>query len=142
MFLSIMYIGLGEHIRFKVLNHMRNYENLIIWKSSIQFVKKIYSLIHELPNTEKFGLNTQITRAAVSIPSNIAEGCSRSSKKDFNRFLEFALGSAFELQTQLIIIKESFTVENQNVDHLISELLVLQKQINSFKQKIKPEATC
>lgn len=120
---------------------MRNYENLIIWKNSIQFVKKIYCLIHELPNTEKFGLNSQITRAAVSIPSNIAEGCSRSSQKEFNRFLEIALGSAFELQTQLIIIKESFKIENQNIDYLISELLVLQRQINSYKQKIKPEAS-
>ena len=69
-------------------------------------VKKIYAITESFPNNEKFGLVSQITRCATSIPSNIAEGCSRSSQKDFSRFLQISLGSSFELETQIEIAKE------------------------------------
>ena len=72
----------------------------------MQLVIDIYKLSNKLPKEEKYGLKSQITRAAISIPSNIAEGSSRSSDKDFKRFLEISLGSAFELETQLLIIQK------------------------------------
>lgn len=77
-----------------------------------------------------------MTRAAVSIPSNIAEGCSRRSQKDFKRFLEIALGSAFELETHTLIIDRLGLVKKVNLDKLVGEIVKLQKQINSLKQKI------
>ena len=82
---------------------MRNFRNLNIWKEGIEIVKEIYKLSQKLPSEEKFGLRSQITRAAVSIPSNIAEGCSRRTAKDFARFLDSALGSSFELETQIML---------------------------------------
>jgi S23 ribosomal protein. len=85
---------------------MRNFRNLEIWKEGITLVKLIYKLANELPNEEKYGLRSQITRAAVSVPSNIAEGCSRNSEVEFKRFLEIAIGSLFELETQLVLIIE------------------------------------
>tara|TARA_R110000868_G_scaffold71206_1_gene208824 strand:+ start:101 stop:355 length:255 start_codon:yes stop_codon:yes gene_type:complete len=84
---------------------MRDFKKLEIWKNGITIVKFVYSLVQKLPNEEKFGLKSQISRAAVSDPSNIAEGCSRNSEVEFKRFLEIALGSLFEVETQLIISK-------------------------------------
>ncbi len=78
---------------------MRDFKTLNIWKEGITIVKDVYHIASLLPNEEKFGLTSQICRCAVSIPSNIAEGASRTSQADFKRFLEIALGSSFELET-------------------------------------------
>lgn len=83
-----------------------NYRQLKVWQVGMEIAKATYLLAAELPDSEKFGLVSQIRRSAVSIPSNIAEGTSRSSNKDFKRFLEIALGSCYELQTQLLLIQE------------------------------------
>ncbi len=85
---------------------MRNFRKLEVWKDSIVFTKRIYQQLESFPNHEKYELKSQIRRAAISIPSNIAEGASRQSSKEFARFLEIALGSAFEIETQLIISVE------------------------------------
>ena len=86
---------------------MNNFRKLIVWQKSIELMKDIYFLTKLLPKEEKYNLVNQLTRCAVSIPSNIAESCSRSSVKDFRRFIEISLGSAFELETQLVIILET-----------------------------------
>jgi len=83
---------------------MRDFRKLEIWKDSIQLVEEVYSITRKFPDTEKFGLTSQMNRSAISIPYNIAEGCSRSSIIEFSRFLEIALGSSFELETQLEIV--------------------------------------
>ena len=85
---------------------MKNFKELLIWQKGIQIVKHLYQLTMHFPSEEKFGIISQMTRAAVSIPANIAEGSSRNSDKDYARFLQLALGSAFELQTYLVIAKE------------------------------------
>ena len=71
---------------------MRDFKKLEIWKNGITIVKHVYSLVQKLPSEEKFGLKSQLSRAAVSVPSNIAEGCSRNSEVEFKRFLEIAQG--------------------------------------------------
>jgi len=78
---------------------MKNYKELTVWKRGIELVKAVYIISKQFPSEEKFGIISQITRAAVSIPANIAEGNSRNSDKDYGRFLQIALGSAFEVQT-------------------------------------------
>lgn len=78
---------------------MRDFRKLDIWKNGIELVKQVYQLSNKLPSEEKFGLRSQITRAAVSVPSNIAEGCSRNSEVEFKRFLEISMGSLFEVET-------------------------------------------
>ena len=77
---------------------MRNFRKFKIWKQGIDIVKETYKIAQKLPTDEKFGLKSQITRAAVSIPSNIAEGSSRNSEIEFKRFLEIAIGSLFKLK--------------------------------------------
>ncbi len=116
---------------------MRNFRKYTIWQDGIKFVKQICLFSEILPVEEKFGLISQIRRAAVSIPSNIAEGCSRNSDKELNRFLEIALGSAFEPETQLIIISEINDKYAEKIKVLLQNLNKIQKQINSLIQKIK-----
>jgi four helix bundle protein len=82
---------------------IHDYEKLQVWQKSMQLVVDVYSMTKTYPSTEQFGLTSQMRRAAVSIPSNIAEGSRRSTEKDFRNFLITALGSASELETQLKI---------------------------------------
>ena len=116
---------------------MRNFRKLNVWLNGIQLVKTIYFTSKNLPDSEKFGLKSQMQRAAVSIPSNIAEGCSRNSEKEFKRFLEIAMGSTFELETQLIICFELDYIDQNKLDKMLEEINPLQKQINSLISKIK-----
>lgn len=86
---------------------MHRFKDLEIWKRSRIFCKEIYMVTVQFPDTKKFGLTNQLRRASVSIPSNIAEGASRKSNKDFSRFLEIAIGSCYEIETQLLISLDS-----------------------------------
>jgi four helix bundle protein len=92
----------------------------------------IDSLTKDYPDSEKFGLISQMNRAGVSIPSNIAEGCSRNSEKEYKRYLEIAMGSAFELETQLIIAYDLDYHSEEQHKQATTELNVLQKQINKL----------
>jgi len=96
-------------------------------------VNEIYEQSKSLPKEEKYGLNSQIRRSAVSIPSNIAEGCSRTSKKEFARFLEISLGSAFELETQLLIATGIKVLEAEKVQPIITELNEIQRMMNAYR---------
>jgi len=116
---------------------MHKIEDLIIWKKAIQLTKEVYLLCSEILNDEKFGLISQIKRCSVSISSNIAEGAGRNPNNEFKHFLGIANGSCYELQTQLILIKELNLIESENkVDELIHSCIEIQKMIYSFKSKI------
>jgi len=94
-------------------------------------------LTKSFPRDEKFGLTSQIRRAAVSIPSNIAEGASRESEKEFSRYLEMAVGSSFEVETQLIIASNLNYIEDASLVDILEKLTSIQKQLNGFRNKIK-----
>ena len=111
---------------------MRNFRDLDIWNESIKLVGKVYKCTEILPESEKFGLVPQMNRCSVSIPSNIAEGCSKDSQKDFARFLKIALGSAFELETQFEICIELNLLKREQVSEIISEIVTLQKRIKAL----------
>jgi four helix bundle protein len=115
---------------------LRNFRDLEVWQASILLVKKIYSITKTFPIDEKFGLTSQINRAVVSIPSNIAEGCSRTSQKDFSRFLQLSLGSAFELETQIEIAKLIGYINENTGEEIILELNTIQKRIQSLKKYV------
>jgi len=116
---------------------MRNFRTLKIWEEGIVIVKQVYELSKLLPDEEKYGLRSQICRSSVSIPSNIAEGCSRNSDIEFKRFLEIAIGSSFELETQLLIIQELLMVSLKEVKPIIDRLNIEQKMINNLISKLK-----
>lgn len=116
---------------------MRNFRNLTIWKEGIDLVKEIYKLSYLLPEEEKFGLKSQITRASISIPSNIAEGSGRNSEKEFKRFLEISIASSFELETQLIIIQELQFISEDKLAIAFDLLNKEQKMINALIKKLK-----
>jgi len=84
---------------------MQTYRDLIVWQKAVELAKQTYVLTHQFPSEERFGLATQMQRAAVSIPSNIAEGKLRGSSKEFSHFLHIAFGSGGELETQIEIAK-------------------------------------
>src|SRR5260221_7568352 len=106
---------------------MNNYKELKVWQKSVDLAIKIYETTRIFPREELYGLTSQIRRSAVSIPSNIAEGAGRNTKKDFNNFLGISNGSSCELDTQLIIA--------HRVDFLDAALLeMLQKDISEMQK--------
>lgn len=110
-----------------------NFRRLEIWKIAMELVHETYMVIEHFPSDERFGLRSQITRCAVSVPSNIAEGSSRSSIKEFSHYLDISLGSCFELETQLIISAQLFNINNEAI---IEKCQNLQRMIDGFKKKI------
>ncbi len=116
---------------------MRNFKQLLIWQKGFQIAVKSYNVVASFPKEEKYSITSQITRSAVSIPSNIAEGSSRSSMKDYNRFLEISLGSSFELETQLLIAEAVNFGEKEKRDDLLKDIDEEQKMIMSFMSKLK-----
>lgn len=115
---------------------VRNFREYDIWIDGMELVDTVYTMVAVFPSTEKYGLSSQITKSAVSIPSNIAEGASRNSEKDFARFLEIALGSAFELETQLIIGGKRMYIKKSDLEDSLEKLISLQKRIHGLRKRI------
>ena len=114
-----------------------SYRDLIVWQKAMTLTKKVYQLTKTFPSDEIYGLTSQIRRCSVSIPSNIAEGRGRNSNKEFIRFLNIALGSVYELQTQLeLALSFNYIADYKNVNELSIEVeKMLNALINSKKQK-------
>ena len=111
---------------------MRNFRKLDVWIDSRSLVKEIYNLTSTLPQTEKFRLISQMNGCSISIPSNIAEGSSKDSQKDFIRFLQISLGSSYELETQLILCSDlNFGNENELL-LIIEKVQILQRRISAL----------
>ena len=116
---------------------MHNFKELNVWKESKDFCVLIYKLTNTFPDSEKYGIVSQINRSSVSIPSNIAEGAGRNSNNDFSRFIHIATGSSFELETQLMIAFEIGYIEKENFEEIISKLNSIQKMLVSFNKYLK-----
>tara|TARA_Y100001934_G_scaffold119458_1_gene146137 strand:+ start:396 stop:755 length:360 start_codon:yes stop_codon:yes gene_type:complete len=117
---------------------MHKYKDLKIWQRAMGISEKVYELSQGFPDEERFGLKSQIRRAVVSIPSNIAEGAGRKTDMDFSRFLDMANGSINEVETQLLLSQRlKILEESESFNWIISELDELQKMIFSFQSKLK-----
>jgi len=116
---------------------MHNYKELKIWQKSRTLVKEVYELTTSLPSSEKYGIVSQIQRAAISIPANIAEGSGRGSNKDFSRFLDIAVASAFELETEIILCFDLNFIEEQSFNTILPRIQEIQKMIFSFKNQLE-----
>ncbi|MGO8760678.1 MAG: four helix bundle protein [Desulfobaccales bacterium] len=114
----------------------RSYRDLEVWKRSIALVKHIYEATSQFPPSENFGLVQQMKRAAVSIPSNIAEGQFRNSAKEFKQFLSIALGSTAELETQLIIAHQINYLPIAEFNSLLSDLEIIMKMVRKLSMSL------
>jgi four helix bundle protein len=120
---------------------MHNFKELKIWQKARLLVKNCYALLLVFPKEEKFGLISQIQRAVVSIPANIAEGSGKSSSKDFCRYLEIAISSAFELETLILLANDLDFVDDDKSAPIIASTQEIQKMIFSFKNTINNKST-
>lgn len=111
-----------------------SFQDLTVWQKSMDLAEIIYKLTTDLPPEEKFGLSSQLRRAAVSIPSNIAEGSKRGSRADFRQFCIVALGSAAEIEAQLLLIGRLFS--DIRVDAALIQIIEVQKMLTSLTQKL------
>lgn len=116
--------------------NVKSYRDLKVWQRGIGISKLTYKLVKDFPKDETYGLNSQIRRCAISIPSNIAEGHARSYTKDFLRFLSIAQGSVAELETQLILAQEFKFGDNSKIQTLMNELDEVGRMLNALKTSL------
>ena len=115
----------------------RNFRDYSVWNEAVDYATYVYEMTGKMPWFEKKGLCDQLQRAAVSISSNIAEGAARTSDADFAHFLDFALGSAFEVETQLKIALNVGYLDDEHYQELVKKLLSIERQINALIGKIR-----
>ncbi|OVE79128.1 hypothetical protein BVY00_01295 [bacterium G20] len=113
---------------------MQSFKDLTVWQKSFELVEKIYSCTSELPREEMFGVVGQLRRAAVSIPSNIAEGCARNNRKEYLQFIGIARGSAAEVETQLLIIQKVYDLDVEAELMLLNEV---RRMLTTLNQKLR-----
>ena len=115
---------------------IRSYQDLIVWQKSMEMVKLIYSLTKRLPKEETYGLSDQLRRAAVSIPSNIAEGAGRFNTKDYVHFLRIARGSKNEIETQLLICEQLGYLSKEDISVSLQLCDEIGKMLNAMLLKL------
>lgn len=116
---------------------MNYFKELKVWQKSIELVTEAYIRSQKFPKEEVYGLTSQFRRSAISIPSNIAEGCGRNTDKNFSNFLSIALGSAFEFETQLIICKNLKFIDKNDFQQLENEVQHIQNMIIKLQTSLK-----
>ncbi len=125
-------MGNGE----SVVPLIRDYRDLDVFKKSRALVKSVYELTSHFPPTEKFGLSSQLQRAVVSIPSNIAEGNARSSRKEYAHFISISAGSSAELETLLILAGDLNYVPAAELDQLLAEIMSIRQMLNRLRKNL------
>ncbi len=116
---------------------MHNFKELKVWQKAIDYCVEVYKYTASFPTEEKFGLISQLRRAAVSISSNIAEGSSRNSDKEFFHFLSISIGSSYESETQLIISNKLKYMNDTNFEEMTEKITEIQRMLNAFADTIK-----
>ena len=116
---------------------MQDFKNLKVWQAAHQLVLEIYRLTADFAEQERYGLTSQMRRAAVSIPSNIAEGCGRDNDGDFRRFLQIAMGSAAELEYQLLLAQDLSLLEMTQFQAVNTQLVDVRRMLNGLLQRLK-----
>ena len=128
-------VAVGE-LRHKL--QANRYQDLVAWQKAIEFVQRVYSITSKLPQEEMFGLKSQMRRAAVSVPSNIADGQGRASRGEFLQFLGHASGSLYEIETQLVIASRLGYIPVAEHDALLMEAQHLGRILNALIGSLKP----
>lgn len=120
---------------------VRTYKDLEVWQKAIDLVTEIYKCTEKFPATEKFGLSSQMQRSAISIPSNIAEGYRRFSRKEYARFVAIAFGSGAELETQLEIARRLGYLSKDRMGKVQEQVDPVMKMLNKLYQSLTKSAT-
>lgn len=115
----------------------KGYKDLKVWQKAMQLAKQVYLLTATFPANEQYGLSSQLKRAAVSVPSNIAEGASRKSTRDYIRFLNIAYGSLAETETQVILSQELGFTKIESVNGLLPMIDEVQKMLSGLRSSLK-----
>ena len=115
---------------------MNKLEDIVVWQKSMDLVEYIYNVDSNFPESEKFGLSSQIKRCSVSIPSNIAEDAGRNSKKEFAHFLSIAAGSSYELFTQIAIASRVGIIKKNIFEQISQQIIEIQKMIYGFQKSL------
>jgi four helix bundle protein len=118
---------------------IRDFRDLIAWQVARVLVKGIYVITRAFPREELYGLTQQLRRAAISVPSNIAEGYGRGTRKDYYRFLQMARGSLYEVQTQLILAEDLGYVEPGSVEPLVGDLNRCSRLLHGLIKSLERE---
>lgn len=116
---------------------MQDFKQLVVWQKAHKLTLAIYNTTPNFPKDELYGLTSQIRRAAVSIPANVAEGCGRNGDIEFARFLQIAMGSAAELEYHLLLAHDLGFIENTQYNQLNQDLVEVKRMLNAFIQKLK-----
>ena len=116
---------------------MQDFRNLKVWEGAQRFVVEVYKATSSFPKCEQYGLASQIQRAAVPIVANIAEGCGRGSDADFARFLQMAIGSAFEVDALLLVARDLTYLDEQSYTTIGPNLGGLKRMLNAFLQTVR-----
>jgi len=119
------------------MTQIKSFRDLLVWQKSMSLVTSIYQLTRDFPHAEMFGLTSQLRRASISIPSNIAEGYGRNTSKDYLRYLQIALGSLYEMQTQLEIASNLHFLDIVDFKKMISLCLEIERMLTSLVAKIR-----
>jgi four helix bundle protein len=117
-----------------------SYRDLLVWRKGIDLVRSIYQITKTFPQDERFGLTSQIRRAAVSVPSNIAEGQARHTTREFIHFVSTAEGSIAEVDTQLVIAIELGICKASEVEDTFAAIIELRKMLNSLRRRLEEKA--
>jgi len=117
---------------------VRSYRDLVVWQNAIKLAKTVYLFAQKFPKHETYALSDQIRRAAISVPSNIAEGQARKAPADFRRFLHIALGSLAEVDTQLILAQEFGYLTKEDVDAMDIEIQALRRKLYALMNSLPP----
>lgn len=115
---------------------VRNYRDLVVWQKGIDLVKDVYQLTKQFPNHERYALANQLQRAAVSVPSNIAEGQARQHTKEFRQFLYISLGSLAEVDTQIVVAQELTYITAEEAHSLFQKITPLKKMLHSLINRL------
>ena len=118
---------------------MKDFRELKAWEKSHRLTLKVYRTTVKFPKEELYGLTSQIRRACVSIPTNIAEGCGRNRDSELNRFSEIAMGSASELEYLFLLIRDLDFIAKEEFDEVMSEIIEIKKMLASFMGKLKAD---
>ena len=116
---------------------MKNFKKLFIWQKGFEIAVQSFRLVDSFPKEEKYSLSRQITRSSVSISSNIAEGSSRTSERDYSRFLEISLGSCYELETQLLIAAAAGHGDSELRSKMLQDICEEQKMLITFIRNLR-----